>query len=153
MKTGVSVDGGETVPEARRHRQRPYQVNMHMRQTCRREVETPERGLHVPRYLGTFGGCTRECPCAAIFSHSQPHQLDSGVDSGVAEVAEDVKNLAFEGCGYEWPWLLSGCVTVEVDGRPGNVYPLQPKHRAICQDVLQLRNLILGTRKSLLNNR
>ena len=85
--------------------------------------------------------------------HYQPHQLDSGVDSGVTEAVEGVKNLASEGCGNEWPWFFSGCVTVEVDVRPGNVYPLQQKHRAICQDVLQFRILILGTRESLLNNR
>ena len=126
---------------------------MHMRGTCRREVETPERGLHVPRYQGTLAGCTRECPCVAIFPHSQPHQFDSGVGSGVAEAVEGVKNLASEGCVYEWPWLLSRCVIVEVDVRPGNVYPLQPKRRAIFQDVLRLRILILGTRKSLLIKR
>ena len=77
----------------------PYKVNMHMREKCRRKVETPERGLHMPRYLGTLAGGTRQCPCAAIFHHSQPHQLDSGVDSGVAEAVEGVKNLASEGCG------------------------------------------------------
>jgi hypothetical protein len=32
--TGVSVDDSEAVPEARRPRQRPYQVNMHMTETC-----------------------------------------------------------------------------------------------------------------------
>ena len=53
----------------------------------------------------------------------------------------------------EWPWLLSGCVIVEVDVSPGNMYPLQPKRRAIFQDVLRLRILILGTRKSLLIKR
>jgi hypothetical protein len=31
--TGVSVDGSETVPEARSDRQRPDQVDMHMRKT------------------------------------------------------------------------------------------------------------------------
>ena len=102
--TGVSVDGGETVPEARRHRQRPYQVNMHMRETCRREVETPERGLHVPRYIGSLAGCTCTCPCAAVFPHSRPHkplghQLDSGAGSGVAEAMGGVDHMAevFEG--------------------------------------------------------
>ena len=69
-----------------------------MRETCRREVETLERGLHLTRYLGTLAGGTRRCPCAAIFPHSQPHQLDSGVGSGVAEAVEGVKNLASEGC-------------------------------------------------------
>jgi len=123
---------------------------MHMRETCRREVVILERGLHVPRYLEKLAGCTRECPCAAIFPHSQPHQLDSGVGSGVAEAVEVVKNLSSEVCVYEWPWLLSGCVIVEDDVRPGNVYPLQPKGPAIFQDVLQLSILILGTRKSLL---
>jgi len=110
--TDVSVDGGETVPENRRHGQRPYQVNMHLRETCRREVETPERGLHVPRYLGLLAGCTRTCPCAVVLPYSRSHkslgnQLDSGVGSVVAEAVEGVKNLASEGCGYEWPWLLS----------------------------------------------
>ena len=70
-----------------------------------------------------------------MIPHSQAHQLDSGVGSGVAEVVEVVKILASEGCGYEWPWLLSGFVTVEVDVRPGNVYPLQtetPSHFSGC---------------------
>jgi len=40
---------------------------------------------------------TRECPCASIFPHSQPHQLDSGVYSGVTVAVEGVKNLASEG--------------------------------------------------------
>ena len=129
-----------------------------MRETCRREVETPERGLHAPRYLGSLAGCTLTCPCVAVFPHFRPHkplghQLDSGVGSCVAEAVEGVKNLASVGCGYEWPRLLSGCVTVEVDVRPGNVYPLQPKHRTIFQVVLQLRILILGTRKSLVIKR
>jgi len=31
--TGVSVDGSETVPETKRDRQRPHQVDMHMRET------------------------------------------------------------------------------------------------------------------------
>ena len=105
---GISVDGGEAVPEARRHRQSPYQGNMHMRETCRPEVETPKRGLHVPRYLGSLAGCTRSCPCAAVFPQSQPqkplgHQLDGGVGSGVAEAVEGVKNQLSERCGYEWP--------------------------------------------------
>ena len=126
--TGVSVDGGETVPEARRHRQRPYQVNIHMRETGRREFETPERDLHVPRHLGTLEGCTRECPCAAIFPHSQPHQLDSGDGSGVAEAVEGVKNLASEGCVYKWPWLLSGCIIVQVDVCPTEA----PSHFSGC---------------------
>jgi len=131
---------------------------MYMRDTCRREVEIPERGLHVPRYLGSLAGHTRACPCAAVFPHSRPHkplghQLDGGVVSGVAEAVEGVKNLASGGCGYEWPWLLRVCVKVDVDVRPGNVYPLQPKSRTILQYVLQLRILILGTRKSLVIKR
>jgi hypothetical protein len=32
--TGVSVDGSETVPEAGSDRQRPDQVDMHMREMC-----------------------------------------------------------------------------------------------------------------------
>ena len=131
---------------------------MHMTETCLREFETIERGLHMPRYLGTLAGCTRACPCAAVFPHSQPHkplrhQLDSGVGSGVALAVEGVKNLASDGRGYEWLWFMSGCVTVEVDIRPGSVYPVQPKRLAIFQDVLQLRILILGTRKSLVIKR
>ena len=103
--TGVSVDGSETVPEARRDRQRPDHVDTHMRETCRREVQTPERGLHVSRYLGSLAGCTRACPCAAVFPHSQPHkplehQLDGGVGPGVAKAVEGVKELAFERCGF-----------------------------------------------------
>jgi len=126
--TGVSVDGSETVPETRRNRQRPEQVDMHMWETCRREVETPERGLHVPRYLGLLAGCTRACPWAAVFPHSRPHkplgqQLDGGVGPGVAKVVEGVKDLASEKCGYEWPRLWSGCVTVKVEARLSYVHP------------------------------
>ena len=96
--TYVSVDGGETVPEAGRDRQWPDQVDMHMRKTGRREVETPERGLHMPRYLGPLAGCTCACPSAAVFTHSRPHkplrhQLDGGVGLGVAKTMEGVKDL------------------------------------------------------------
>jgi len=121
---GISVDGSETVPEARGDRQWPEQVSMHMRQTCRQEVETPERGLHVPHYLGSLAGCTHTCtctcPCLAVFPHSRPHklmghQLDSGVGSWVAAAVEGVKDLASERCGCEWPQLCTGCVTVKVD--------------------------------------
>ena len=75
---------------------------MHMRETCRREVETPESGLHMTRYLGLLAGCTRTCPCAAVLPNSQSNkslgnQLDSGVGSVVAEALEGVKDLASEG--------------------------------------------------------
>jgi hypothetical protein len=125
---GVSVDGSETVPEARRDRQQPDQVNMHMREMCQQEVETPKRGLHMPRYLGPLAGCKHACPCAAVFPHSQPHkplghQLDGGIGPGVAKAVEGVKDLASERCGYEWPQLWSGCVTVKVDVHPGNMHP------------------------------
>ena len=70
----VSVDGGNLLPEAGRYRQRPDQVDMHMRETCRRKVETPDRGLHMPRYLGPLGGCTSASPSAAVFTHSRPHK-------------------------------------------------------------------------------
>ena len=53
---GVSVDSSETVPEARIDRQRPHQVDMHMRETCRRDVETPGRGV----------ACTYNCACARV---------------------------------------------------------------------------------------
>jgi hypothetical protein len=120
----VSVDGSETVPEARIDRQGPEKVNMHTRETCRWEVRLP-----VLRYLGSLGGCTRACPCAAVFPHSQPHkplghQLDGGVGSGVAKALEGVKDLGFERCCYEWPRLWSGCVTVKFDLRPWNVHPV-----------------------------
>jgi hypothetical protein len=155
---GVSVDGSEAVPEARRHLQRSYQVNMHMRETCRREVETPERGFHVPRYLGSLAGSTSTCPYAAVFPRSRPHktlghQLDGGVGPGVVGAVEDVKNLLSERCGYDWPRLWSGCVRVKVDVCPGNVHPFQTKDRTIFQDVLQLRILILRIRKSMVINR
>ena len=107
--TGVSVDGSETVPEARRDRQRPHQVNMHVRGMCRQEVETPERGLYVLRYLGSLAVCTH----VAVFPHSRPHkplghQLDSGIGPRVAMAVDDVKDLASERCGYEWPRLWTG---------------------------------------------
>ena len=35
----------DTLPEAGGERQQPDQVDMHMSEKCRREVETPERGL------------------------------------------------------------------------------------------------------------
>jgi hypothetical protein len=41
MPTGVSVDGKDSTRSQKR-RQRPNQVDMHMRETCRREGETPE---------------------------------------------------------------------------------------------------------------
>jgi len=104
--TCVSVDGCETVPEAGRNRQRPDQVEMHKRETRRREVETPERGIHMPRYLGQLARCKRACPCAAVFTHSRPHkplghQLDGGFGSGVAKALEGVKNVASEMHGYK----------------------------------------------------
>ena len=79
---------------------------MHVRETCRREVETPERevetperDLRVPLYLGSLEGYKLACPCAVVFPHSRPnkplgHHLESGVDFGVAENAEGVKYLA-----------------------------------------------------------
>jgi hypothetical protein len=108
--TGVSVDGSETVPEARRDR--PDQVDMHMRETCQREGETPEGGLHMSRHLGPLGGCAHACPCAAVFPHSRPHkllghQLD-GVGPVMAKAMEDVKYLASERRGYEWPRFWRG---------------------------------------------
>jgi len=104
--TCVSVDGSETVLEAGGVRQQPDQVDMHGRETCRREVETPERGLHMPRYLGQLAGCTSACPCAAAFTHSRPHnplgrQIDSGVGPGVAKAVGGVKELASERHGYK----------------------------------------------------
>ena len=124
--TGLSVDGSVTVPEARRDRQWPNQVDMHMREAFRREVETPEGVLHVPCDLGSLAGCTRTCPCMAVFPHSQPHkllghQLDGDIGPGVAEVLEGVKDLASERGGYKWPQLWSGRVTIKGDVRPGNV--------------------------------
>jgi hypothetical protein len=107
-----SVDDSETEPEAKRDRQRPDQVDMHMRKTCRREVEIPKRGLYVPRYLGTLAACTTMCPCVAIFPHSQPHKplrhhLAGGVGLGLSNAVEGVKDLASETSGYEWPRLWS----------------------------------------------
>jgi hypothetical protein len=104
---GVSVDGSETVPETRKDRQGPDQVDMHMRETCRREVETPERGLYVPPYLGTLVECTRACPFPAVFSQSRPHktlghQRDIGVDLVVAKASKDLT------------WRLKGVV---INGR------------------------------------
>ena len=125
--TCVSVDGSDTVPEARRDRQLPNQVYMHMREMCQWEGETPKRGLHVPSDLGSLVGCKRACPCAALCPHSRSHkllghQLNGGVGPGVAKAVEGVKNLASERCGDEWPQLQSGCVTVKGDVRPRNVH-------------------------------
>jgi len=85
---------------------------MHVRETCRREVETPEWDLHVPRDLRPLTACTRACPCATVFSHSRPHeqlghQFDGGVDPAVAKAVKDVKNVASERRGYEWQRLGS----------------------------------------------
>ena len=85
--TSVSVDGSETVPEARRDRHWAGQVDTHMRKTCRREVETLQRDLYVARYLEKLTGCTCACPCAAIFPRYWPHkplghQLDGGTGPG-----------------------------------------------------------------------
>jgi hypothetical protein len=153
--TGVSVDGSETVPEARRDRQRPDQVDMHMTESCRREGETPEGVLHMSRYLGSLAGCARACPCSADFPHTRPHkplghQLDGGVGPGMTKAVEGVKYLASERRGYEWPRLRRGCVTVKADVHPRNVHPSKPKSRTIFQDVLQLRIVILGTRKGMI---
>ena len=64
----------------------------------------------MPRDLRSLAGCTRACPCAAVFFHSRPHeplgqQFDGGVGPGVAKAVKGVKNLAFERRGYEWPRL------------------------------------------------
>ena len=85
---GISVDGSETVPEARRDRHRPDQVNMHMRETYRQEVETPDSSLHMPCDLGWLARCTCSCPCMAVHPQSRPHkplahQLHGGVGPGV----------------------------------------------------------------------
>ena len=58
-----------------------------------------------------------------------------------------------ERCGYEWSRFCGGCVTVKVNVRHGNMYPFLPKRWTICQDVLQLRILILGTRKNMVIKR
>ena len=59
------------------------------------------------------------------FTHSRPHkplgqELDSGVGPRMAKAVEGVKDLTTERCGYEWPRLWGGCVTVNVDVRLGN---------------------------------
>jgi hypothetical protein len=59
---GKSVDGSETMPEVRRDRQRPDQVDMLMRKTCRQEVKIPKKGFCVLRYLGTLARCKCVCP-------------------------------------------------------------------------------------------
>jgi hypothetical protein len=67
---GVSVDGSGTVLEARRNMQRPHQVDMHTRETCRREVVTPERSV----------ACTYNCACAICvwqFVPIPPHRVAS----------------------------------------------------------------------------
>jgi hypothetical protein len=98
------------------------------RYACRRGVETLDRGLYVPRYLGNLAGFTRACLCETIFPHSlshEPlaHQLDGGIGPGVANAVEGIKDLTIEMCVYEWPRLWSGCVTVNGDVRPGNWHP------------------------------
>ena len=102
---------------------------MHVGETCRREVETPEWGLHVLRDLRSLAGCTRACPCAAVFPHSQTHeplghQFDGGVGPVVVRAVKSVKNVTSGRRGYEWPRVGSGCVALQVDVRPGNVHPL-----------------------------
>jgi len=67
LRPCVSVDGSETVPKAGGDRQRPDQVDMHMRETSRRKVETPERGLHMPRYLGQLAVYTRMSMRGSLF--------------------------------------------------------------------------------------
>jgi len=112
----------------------------------------------MPRYLGPLAGCTRACPCVAVFTHSWPqkplgHQLDGGVGLGAAKAVEGVKDLASERRGYKWLRLSSGCVTADKDVHPGNVHLFQSKRRTMFQDVMQLRILILGTRKSMVIKR
>jgi hypothetical protein len=85
----------------------------------------------MPRHLGWLAGCSRTCSCAAVFPYFRPHkplghQLDCGAGPGVAKAMEGVKNLASER-RYGWPRLRSGCVTVKVDVRTGDVHPFQPK--------------------------
>ena len=48
--------------------------------------------------------------------HTKPldTNLTVAFGPGVAKVVEGVKDLASERCGYEWPRLWSGCVTVKV---------------------------------------
>jgi hypothetical protein len=75
--------------------------------------------------------------------------LTVGVGPRVAKTMKGVKDLASERRGYEWPRLRSGCVTIKDGVRPGNGHAFQPKRRTILQDVLQLRILVLGTRKGL----
>ena len=99
-----------------------------MRKTCRREVETLDRGLYVPRYLGNLAGCTRACLCETIFPHSRSHeplaqQLDGGFGPGVAKTVEGITDLTIERYSYEWPMLWGGCLTANGDVRPGNWHP------------------------------
>jgi len=145
---GLSVDGSETVPEAGRDRQRPDQVDMHMRETCRREIETPKRGLHLPRYLGPLVGCTRARPCRAVFTHSRPHrplghQLDGGVGPGVVKAVEGVKDLASERRGYNWPpsWIECCCCLIADLG----FIPLIFWHPSTASVVLCNCGLVSGT--------
>jgi hypothetical protein len=137
---GKSIDGSETIPEVRRNRQRPDQVNMHMQKTCRQVVKISKRGLCVPLYPETLAGCKRACPCAASFLHYRPqkplgHHLDGGFGPGVAKAVENVKDLASERSGYEWPRLWSemchskgGCPSQEL----AHILTAAPDHFSGC---------------------
>jgi len=99
--TYISIDGFETVPEARRNRQLSDQVDRHVGETCRREVETPEWDLHVPRDLRSLAECTGACLCAAVFLHTRPHeplrhQFEGIVGPGVDKALKGFKILASE---------------------------------------------------------
>jgi hypothetical protein len=116
---------------------------MHIRETYRWEVETPSRTA-LPWIVYTrvsIGGSLSPLPATKL--------AWSGVDKAV----QGVKILASEGCGFEWPWFLSECVTVDVDVRPVSVHSVQPKRRNVSKDVLQLHILILGIRESLIIQR
>ena len=143
--TDVSVDGGETVPENRRHGQRPYQINMHLRETCRREVETPERGFTCIVTLDCWQGVHARGHARQSYpTPSLTNRWETNLTVALAPLWLRLWRVSktWRLKASEWPWFLSR-----------GVHPHQPKRRTIFQDVLQLRILILGTRKSLVIKR
>ena len=119
------VDGSAAVPESRRDRQRPVQVNMHVRNVPtggRNSQEGPSRAL--PWIVGRVYTRVHARQSFPTPAHKPLGlQLDGSVGPGMVEAVEGVKYLAPETCGCDLPPLWSGCVTVKVDVRSGNVHP------------------------------
>jgi hypothetical protein len=105
MPTGVPVNGSETVPEARRNRQRPDQADMQMTNVPTGGSHSQEGHLRAA-LPWTVGRVYTRVSMRGSLSHSRPHetlghQFDGGVFLGLVKAVEGVKILASEGCGYE----------------------------------------------------